>query len=334
MKYADPLLSVIILAYNQQDYIEKCLDYVVNQNTDFIFEVIIGEDCSVDNTREIIFEYKKKYPRLINVITSSENVGLIKNFIRCLNIAKGKYIAICGGDDYWFDKNKLQKQVDIFTIYQDVSLVHTNFDVFYVTNKLIEKKIIKYDHICKRETEYGVSSIVAELSGMFRPVKASTIVFIREYLVSAYQKDHNIFDDRPCEDIQICYEMGLRGRFFFIDESTTIINCIPNSLSFQSDAEKRLEFMASIFDLNLFYIKKYKIQKDVVRIYCKRAVHCILHLGLEVSNTSNIVHSVKDAVKYGYTLSFRQKVLYCCVLNKRLKIIYCFINRVRKISIL
>ena len=82
------------------------------QKTDFPIEFIIGEDFSNDGTREIVFEYAKNYPDIIRVFTSDYNVGSKANGRRCINAARGKYMALCEGDDYWVDPLKLQKQVD------------------------------------------------------------------------------------------------------------------------------------------------------------------------------------------------------------------------------
>lgn len=79
------------------------------QQTSFPFELVIGEDCSTDKTREICLEYKAKYPDVIRLRLLEENIGISANFIGTLQACTGKYIGICEGDDYWTDSNKLQK---------------------------------------------------------------------------------------------------------------------------------------------------------------------------------------------------------------------------------
>ena len=116
----DVLVSVIIMAFNHEKYILKSLESVLNQKTNFTFEIILGEDESSDKTREICIGFAKKYPNKIRLILHSrENVIKINghptgrfNFMCCLKKANGKYIALCDGDDYWIDPLKLQKQVD------------------------------------------------------------------------------------------------------------------------------------------------------------------------------------------------------------------------------
>jgi glycosyltransferase involved in cell wall biosynthesis len=105
------------------------------QETDFDFEVIIGEDCSADNTREIIKEYEKKYPNIVKPIYRDVNIGAMQNFIDILYCAKGEYIALCEGDDFFTDENKLQLQADFLDKNPDCSMCFHPGKVFYENNE-------------------------------------------------------------------------------------------------------------------------------------------------------------------------------------------------------
>lgn len=108
-----PVVSVCIITYNHEKFIRQCLQGVVMQKTNFPFEVIIGEDCSTDNTRSIVREFEAAYPEIIRPIYHARNVGGARNgYEFCYPRLSGKYVAICEGDDYWTDPYKLQKQVD------------------------------------------------------------------------------------------------------------------------------------------------------------------------------------------------------------------------------
>ncbi len=134
-----PFVSVCIITYNHENYIAQAIEGALIQKTNFPFEIVIGEDCSTDGTREIVFDYAKKYPNIIRVITSEKNVGMINNFIRTLNVCKGKYIALCEGDDYWIDPYKLQKQVDFLEANPDCSLCfHNAFKIYENSTKTPE----------------------------------------------------------------------------------------------------------------------------------------------------------------------------------------------------
>lgn len=114
------LVSVCVLAYNHKSYIAQCLDSVLMQETNFPFEIILGEDESTDGTREICMEYANKYSDKIRLfLRSRKDVIYINgrptgrfNLIQGFKAARGKYIALCDGDDFWDDRNKLQFQYD------------------------------------------------------------------------------------------------------------------------------------------------------------------------------------------------------------------------------
>lgn len=118
-------LSIICLAYNQVRFIRDALEGFVRQKTNFPFEVIIHDDASTDGTTEIIKEYEHKYPNIIKPIYQMENKwskgkDLIKSFI--YPHIRGEYVALCEGDDYWTDENKLQKQVDFLDSHLDYTI--------------------------------------------------------------------------------------------------------------------------------------------------------------------------------------------------------------------
>ena len=136
----NPLVSVIMTAYNHEKYIEEAINSVLSQKTDFTYELLIGEDCSTDRTREIIIGYCKKYPDIIKVITSDENVGENQNYNRLINAARGKYIAHCEGDDYWISKNKLQKQIDIMESDPDITFCFHNVNFVYQNKNKVHRQ--------------------------------------------------------------------------------------------------------------------------------------------------------------------------------------------------
>jgi len=120
-----PIVSVICTTFNHESYIRQALDGFVMQQCTFPVEVIVHDDASTDKTGEIIKEYVKKYPELIKPILQTEN-QYSKGFNVWADLftkeAKGKYIALCEGDDYWTDSNKLQKQVDFLEANPEFSL--------------------------------------------------------------------------------------------------------------------------------------------------------------------------------------------------------------------
>ena len=123
------MVSILCLAYNHEKYIKDALDSFINQKVNFKYEIIINDDCSTDSTAQIIKEYAERYPQIIKPIFQKEN-QYSKHKRMLIDIlmpqAKGKYFAICEGDDYWTDPNKLQKQFDFMEANSEYSMCVAN----------------------------------------------------------------------------------------------------------------------------------------------------------------------------------------------------------------
>lgn len=106
-------LTVIVTTFKHELFLKDCLLSIINQKTDFPFKVIIGEDASPDNTKDIVKDFHAKYPHIFVPILFENNVGSHKNFMTCLEHCNSEWIAIVEGDDFWTDPYKLQKQAEI-----------------------------------------------------------------------------------------------------------------------------------------------------------------------------------------------------------------------------
>lgn len=119
-----PLVSICCMTYNHENYIRQCLDGFVMQQTNFPIEILVHEDASTDNTAKIVKEYEIKFSGLFRCVYQTENQFAKQNTL--VNImfpmSRGKYIALCEGDDYWTDPEKLQKQVDFLEANPEYSI--------------------------------------------------------------------------------------------------------------------------------------------------------------------------------------------------------------------
>ena len=106
-----PLVSVGVLTYNHEEYIAQALDSILMQETDFTVEIVIGEDCSQDGTRDIVKKYAEQYPDRIRALLHETNLGINGNACAVRAACSGKYLAMLDGDNYWTCPHKLQKQV-------------------------------------------------------------------------------------------------------------------------------------------------------------------------------------------------------------------------------
>lgn len=111
MEHTGIKVSIIITTYNQEKYIEKAIQSVLTQKVDFPIEILIGDDRSSDNTVDTVLRYAKQFPEQIVPVCNKVNLGASQNFYQLLQKARGQYIAILEGDDFWIDPYKLSKQV-------------------------------------------------------------------------------------------------------------------------------------------------------------------------------------------------------------------------------
>ena len=134
-----PLVTVQIMAYNHENYISDALEGVLAQITEYPYQIFVHDDCSTDNTAGIIAAYEERFPHIINAVYEKENLfskhdGSLSRVVT-KNI-RGKYVALCEGDDYWIDNQKLQKQIHYMEEHNDCSLTFTNGKILDVQSGL------------------------------------------------------------------------------------------------------------------------------------------------------------------------------------------------------
>ncbi|EKN62793.1 glycosyltransferase [Schinkia azotoformans] len=128
-------LSVLLVTYNHEKYIKEAMDSILLQQLDYDYEIVVADDCSTDDTLNIIKEYKKQYPDKIRILDGEKNLGITKNYKRGFNACKGEYIAVLEGDDYWTSPQKLNKQVNVLDNNKNCVLAFNRFTVMDVGTK-------------------------------------------------------------------------------------------------------------------------------------------------------------------------------------------------------
>lgn len=203
-----PLVTVQCLAYNHEKYIRDCLEGFVIQETNFPFEVIVHDDCSTDNTAAIIRTYAERKPNIIKPIFEKENQYSKKDgsLGRIMDKAKrGKYIALCEGDDYWSDPHKLQKQFDFMESHPDFSMCFHNATCIYNNGKelpLSNEKTAR--EIPTREAMIKQASLCATNSMFYRK--------------DTYDKYPSILRHSPVGDLPLTIWLAYSGRIYYMPE--------------------------------------------------------------------------------------------------------------------
>lgn len=240
-----PLISIIVLTYNQEHTVNRTLDSILNQNTTYSYEVIIGEDCSSDGTRPICEKYVEKYPEKVCLMPAQANKGLMKNYRDCIEVCQGKYLAVCAGDDWWHSENKLQVQVDYLERNENCVLVFTNYDVFNAkTGKIIKNAL----PIASFDTSHIIDKL---MRGFFLP--SLTIMYRREALQYI---DFDFFLERAyrAEDLPMFLKFALYGTLDCINVSTATYTAQAGSLSHFDDAPKMESFLINMLQIKLDFL--------------------------------------------------------------------------------
>ena len=230
-----PLVSVFMMTYNHEKYISEAIEGVLMQNTNFDFDIVIGEDCSTDNTRQIILDYQRKYPGKFKLLLHKENIGAMANQMAVLQACTGKFIAMCEGDDYWTDPYKLQKQVDILDANENIVAVATNAAVCDINGNTIQKEKI----VISPDNKEGLYNLHEFFSKAIQ-YPTLTVVFRNrdlDYITSNLDKMANPF----LGDWTLWVLLHTLGDFYFINQVTASYRVNPNSVTHTVNAVKRWE---------------------------------------------------------------------------------------------
>lgn len=320
------MVSICCLAYNHEKYIRKALDGFVNQITNFKYEILIHDDCSTDNTVKIIKEYEKKYPKLIKPIYQNENQfskGVRVSFTYQYPRAKGKYIALCEGDDYWTDCNKLQLQFDAMEKNKNCTLcthiVQHIDEAGNFVNKTQPNKIIK------SEIKEGVIPNRIFFDKLFLdviiPFQTSSFFFKKEDIIKYSNTFLKEIDDiKDFGDVPLSWYMLLNGDCYFINKIMS--NYRENSISSWSNKLKNKNYTVKHYnDIIIFFNRFNCFSKYIYN-------HSITYL---VKKYEFYILGVKEEfskmIDFKYKENFKEMTL-----ENRIKIyIYAYIPFIKKI---
>lgn len=151
------LISTIIPSYNRANTVGETIESIIAQEVDADMEIVIGDDCSTDNAREVLLAYKEKYPDIIRLIFHEHNVGLGANWATCVKACRGKYICNCDNDDYWHNPHKLQIQLDFMESHPESNICITNHREYNRTTGEIKECKADIDHIDVQQSMWGKS---------------------------------------------------------------------------------------------------------------------------------------------------------------------------------
>ena len=249
----DPLVSIQCLVYNHEPYLRQCLDGFVMQQTSFSFEAIVHDDASTDGSAAIIREYAEKYPDIIKPIYETENQhckhdGSLALIMDAAMHPNSKYVALCEGDDYWIDPNKLQMQVDVMEADESIGLVHTLARVFDQQSESFK------DDLWGQTINSFEEELIAN-----RPVTLTTC-FKKDLFIKArkFFRSHK-HENKTWKmgDYPLWLYFSYYSKTHFIEKPTGVYRLLKYSVSHSPDPQKLADFELSAYDVRFFFAKQF-----------------------------------------------------------------------------
>lgn len=239
------MLSVVMTTYNHERYIATAIESVLRQQTSFPIEIVIGEDCSTDRTLNIALDYQSQYPEAIRIVRSESNVGWRENYRRTIAAARGRYIAMLDGDDYFTHRKKLQMQVDLLEANPDVGMC-------YGRSERVDEN--------GNTTLYPEGECATTLEAMLRrnPAENCTVV-ARKVLVERYYEEICPAEHPEwlTDDLPMWLWFAANSRYMAIDCPMSVHRVLTYSVSHNPDYRRKIEFVDSLYDISLWYDQRY-----------------------------------------------------------------------------
>lgn len=208
----NPLVSICCITYNHEKYIAQALESFLMQVTDFSLEIVIGDDCSTDNTPQIIEEYNKKFPGKFRILKRDKNLGSEVNFIKSIQACRGTFVALCEGDDYWTDPHKLALQVSALAARPECTVCVTKYSTLNENDNCIEE-IDAFENEENNSREHIVLK-----KNIFEPFlfQTHTILFFKDVIRK------KLYAEKKCGDVFLSAELLSHGTGIYLPQNTGI----------------------------------------------------------------------------------------------------------------
>ncbi len=255
--------TVIATVYNQAPYVAQMIESVLCQKTNFEFEFIIANDCSTDNSGEIIEQYAHDN-ECIRFLNNTSNLGLIRNYTQCLEEARGEYVAGLGGDDFWIDENKLQMQVDFLDANPDYGMVHTQFDELYMQKRGIKPR---YMRNCQKEGKELQGDIFYRLA-VNNKINAISVCFVRNLITQSHLMNEFKQEKYQIEDMPMWLQISLTHKVGYINKSTVCYRRNDNSACHFKDIDESLEYNKHTLFIAKSFLEMKLDDEKLIDHYC------------------------------------------------------------------
>jgi glycosyltransferase involved in cell wall biosynthesis len=268
----EPVVSISVITYNHAPYIHECLDGLLRQQTQFPYEICIGEDESSDGTREICIEYAEKNPDKIKLTLRSQSepgrdtymAQGNYNYVQTTRQCRGKYLAVCEGDDVWLDPLKLQKQYEIMKADPSISLVHSDYDRLDILSGSITSFVHKTNGH-SHEVKPDKSAFMCDVMQVKYPIATCTAFMRTQTVLDIFDNHMELFKELPMGDIPTWCELISHGSFAYMDESLALYRVLEESASNTQSPWKKYQFVNRASNLGLMLSRRYPLPLEFIR---------------------------------------------------------------------
>lgn len=298
-----PLVSVITLAYNHAEWIEEAIQCILDQKVDFSYELLIAEDCSTDGTREIVFDFAKRYPDVVRIVTSDENVGGRLNGQRAHGSVRGQYVAYCEGDDYWNDDRTLAKLVGFLEDNPDYGMVHTHANLYMAKDGTITQ------NAQRMPTDLVDDEAYLEILTRKREIVSSSVCVRQSLLEEVFSNNDECFSERfLMGDTQRWMEIARLSKIKCIHEPLVTYRHLEESYTKSKDPNKILSFTLNVRELQYHYLDKYPCPDEVRDTVRERMAISVLRRAYDACHVEHAAQAVAELRSFGLPVPSRARL--------------------------
>ncbi len=312
---AKALVSILILAYNQEEYIADCLDSALAQQGDFDFEIVVAEDASVDGTLTICKDYQRRYPDKIVLLSNQSNRGVVQNYFNALEHCRGEFIADCGGDDYWPDPLRLQKQWKLLVGDPAMSMVYGQWknEPAESTETAQDSEAGPTAPLHYDRADFGPRTAARFLNRMYKPeLVLSTAMYRKSFVLEALHKNPEMFlhPAYRTEDLSVLTALLLRGPACYLPECFLVYRVQENSVSHSRQKHKYYRFALSSFRQSLDWAKHIGLNLGEILPYLQSRYNNYMHYAF-ISGDKQLALTLRKSVReYAYRPSLKNEIKY------------------------
>ena len=287
-------LDIPMCTYNHGKYIGQAIEGVIQQKASFKYRLIIGEDCSTDNTREVIKRYLEENPSIMKVFFHDKNIGAVENSKILFKESNSKYVALCDGDDFWIDPYKLKKQVDFLEANPDFAICFHNARILNednpesvtYSNPFGQRGISTFEDLAKGEFIYTATCVFR--NEHFKKFPEQYYSFMNNYTLDLHNAQFGKI--KYIDDVMSVYRKHKGGIWSMVARERTLINQLPT-----------YRFYINYFD------KKYR---HYFIAHVKNITNELISIIVSKKDYKNFWRYYKEYVYYNFSTSKLRRIIY------------------------